>query len=276
MRLSVKLFLLSPLVLAFTTSSVIKNSGGKTDFSGAPGEGTCNGCHGGGSSISSSCSITANPAFTGNQYVPGATYTITASVNAIGFNHFGFDCTILNAANTNAGTMQNPGSGVNILNGGTGRKNATQSTPKNGTNGTNFTFEWVAPVSGNTTIYLAGNAVNLNGGTSGDLPINTSLALTASPSTNLNSTGITQNKFNVYPNPTNGYTSISYSLTNPKTVSIQLININGSLVKEFLNENQIGGNYSNILNLEGLEKGLYFLTLSGNNERIAQKLITVN
>ena len=75
-------------------------------------------------------SINSLPAFSNNNYVPGTTYTLTIIITASGFNNFGFGCEILNASNTDAGTMQNAGTGVKFLTAGNGRKNAVQSATK--------------------------------------------------------------------------------------------------------------------------------------------------
>ncbi|MGE0568790.1 MAG: choice-of-anchor V domain-containing protein, partial [Bacteroidia bacterium] len=164
----------------------IISSTGIAGQTGSPSEGDCSQCHSGGSSIVSGATITAIPGFTNSEYVPGQTYTINVLVGAISFSNFGFGCEILNAANADAGTMQNAGAGVKFVTAGNGRKNATHITPKAGNNITSFSFEWVAPNSGNATIYAAGNCVNLNGNTTGDLPVKTSLALTAQVASGVN------------------------------------------------------------------------------------------
>jgi hypothetical protein len=268
-------------ILALCTTSFIntkKNSGGKAGFTGSPGEGNCNGCHGGGTSIASSATIISTPSLSANQYVPGTTYTITIGIGAVGFSNFGFGAEILGTTNANIGTMQNPGAGVIFLNAGNGRKNAVHSSPKNGTTSVNFSFEWVAPASGAATIYVCGNAVDLGGGTGGDLgTITTSLALSAAPSTNVKeNTSISVSEINISPNPVSDLMSVNYIVNQTQNICIQLIDINGKVVKTLVNENQTSGNHTVISNIQDVSKGVYFVKASTNNQKITQRLIVIN
>ncbi len=277
-KIIISILFVSVLVLltGFITSS--KNSGGIAGFTGSPAEGKCSACHSGGSSISSSAIITSIPSFTANQYVPGTTYTITIGIDAVGFSNFGFSAEILSSTNANIGIMQNPGTGVQFINAGNGRKNATQTTPKNGSNNVNFTFEWVAPASGVATIYVCGNAVDLGGGTGGDLAnISTSMALTTATTTGVKeNTSIIISNINISPNPISGVMSVSYLVNQTQNICIQLIDINGKVVKTLLNENQTSGFHSSTANIQDVTKGVYFVKTSANNQKIAQKLIVVN
>lgn len=258
---------------------IIKNSGGKAGQSGSPGEGTCSDCHSGGSSIVSGATITAIPAFTASQYVPGNTYTINVLVGALSFTSFGFGCEILNSSNANAGTMQNAGAGVQFVNAGNGRKNATHTAPKAGTNLTTFSFEWVAPASGAVNIYAAGNCVNGNGNSSGDLPVSATLSLTAQTST---ATGIAENSkevsgFKFFPNPAIDKISVYYNLVESGEVSVELVGINGKLVDVLLQEKQQAGSINKDLNIPStVSSGVYFIRVNHNGKNISQKLITVN
>jgi hypothetical protein len=269
------------VVVAISSTGFIsysKNSGGIAGYTGSPGEGKCNSCHSGGASIASSATIISTPSFTANQYVPGTTYIITIGVGAVGFSNFGFGAEILGSTNANIGIMQNAGTGVQFLNAGNGRKNATQTSPKNGTTSVNFTFEWVAPLSGAATIYVCGNAVNLSGGTSGDLAnISTSLALTAAPTIGLKeNTNVLVSEINISPNPVSDIMSVSYLLTKSQDINIQLIDINGKVIKQLTNQNQTAGFHTSTNSISDVTKGVYFVKVISDNEKVAQKLIVVN
>lgn len=277
------------LVTLLSTTAFINNyrySNGIAGYTGSPGETTCStpGCHGGGSSATSGVTISATPAFTGNEYVPGTTYTVAVSANAAGFTRYGFGCEILDDNNANIGTMQTAGTGVHFLNSGS-RKNAVHTTAKVGSTAT-FTFKWLAPAagSGNVNIYAAANAVNGNGNTSGDFPIDPqSLVLGegAVPVDTSIVTGVRENQATiashvaVYPNPANGITTISYSLKENAQVSIELIDISGKLVKTLSSEKQTAGDHSQLLSLQNAVPGVYFIKTLVNGEKAAQKLITI-
>jgi hypothetical protein len=264
--------------LLSTTAFIVKNSGGKAGQTGSPSEGDCGACHSGGSSIVSGATITAIPSFSNNTYVPGNTYTMTVAVGALSFTNFGFACEILNSANTDAGTMQNAGPGVQFLNAANGRKNATHTAPKSGSSFATFSFQWVAPSTGAVTIYAAGNCVNGNSTTTGDLPVKTSLAL-VSPTV---ATGIADNSadmtgFSFYPNPVKESVHINYFLNHSGQVLIELVGINGQLVSQLVNEKQSEGLQKMSVRISSdVTSGVYFLRTSVNNKTVNQKLITIN
>jgi hypothetical protein len=257
-----------------------KSSGGITGQNGSPGEGSCSGCHGGGSS-STTVTINASPAFINNEYVQGQTYTITVSVIGTAYTNFGFTSEILfTPANTNAGVMSNPGGGVAIVNGPSGRKNAIQTTPKTGVGSADFTYQWTAPSSGanSVKIYAVGNCVNGNGNTSGDFARAVTLTLSTPTITAVEQKKLSAlNGFNVYPNPVQDKIHVSYSLTEAKRVSIQLTSITGERVAELLNEEQESGVHSQKLEIPAeVASGMYFLKVTTDNNTVAQRLVSVH
>lgn len=249
------------------------SSGGMVAATGAPGEGTCAGCHSGGAA-GTSVSVSAAPAFTNNNYVPGQSYTITVTVSHASQPAFGFDCEILNSSNADAGTIQNAGPGVQIAS-FAGKNNATHTSAKSGAGGAGFSFEWVAPNSGTATIYVAGNAVNLNAGTSGDTPGNTSLALTPVSTASLPEHAGVLSGVSFFPNPAADITSVSYFLKYDTEISVELLEVNGKLVKNLVNEDEAAGPHSHFLDLKNIAKGVYFLKISSGNETLSQKLFVL-
>jgi hypothetical protein len=101
-------------------------------------------------------------------YTPGDTYTLQVVINAAPqASRFGFQSVALTAdANQQAGTFQNPPSGIAIRN-SQGRQYPEQSF-KSLTD--SFTLTWIAPVSGSGAVrfYAAGIAANNNNSSSGD------------------------------------------------------------------------------------------------------------
>ncbi|CAL2057568.1 reprolysin-like metallopeptidase [Tenacibaculum sp. 190524A05c] len=78
--------------------------------------------------------------------------------------------------------------------------------------------------------------------------------------------------FNVYPNPSNGNFNITFEVITPESVGIRLFDIRGRLVeeKEFKNTQNT---FSEELNLEGINAGLYLLQVQNGNKRTTKKLI---
>jgi hypothetical protein len=278
---------LSAIVILFVTSSYkVRNSTGIAGKTGSPGESTCSECHSGGSSASTGVTLSASPEFTLDQYVAGTTYTVSVTIGATGFSRFGFGCEILDSLSANAGTMQAiTGTGVKLLNAGL-RRNATHSTPKSGTDAATFKFRWIAPTIDTATFYVCGNAVNFNGNTGGDLPIPHSFVLTRMPepvdtsSTDTNTTFIRElqignARLHIYPNPASMLTTVTYEIKDQTSVSLELLDISGKLVRTLSNEKQAAGGHSIFVSLQGVSPGVYFIRLNGDNRKISQKLITV-
>jgi hypothetical protein len=262
---------------------MVKDSNGKAGYTGSPGEQTCagGGCHSGGSSSSKSVSITATPSFSLDEYFPDSAYTVSVTINANGFSKFGFGCEVLNTLNSNAGTLQNPGAGVKQVN--LTKRNMVHTTPKSGANSATFTFKWVAPGAGSSDaiFYVCGNAVNGTGNTSGDLPIPYSYTLTeGTPPTNTLSLNKIPNNllsgFNVYPNPSQGLSTVSYYLNQTKSIKVELFELNGKLVKELSNKIQSTGNHSEIIDLQNVAKGVYFIKTTSEGAELSQKMIVIN
>jgi hypothetical protein len=267
--ISISLFVLT-LLFAFNKL----NSGGVIGTTGSPSEGLCTGCHGGGAGTTT-ISITSTPAFSANTYSPGTLYSVTITVGNSSFSRFGFDCEILTASNTNAGTMSGAGSGAQFFN-FSGKKNVTHTTPKTGTASASWTFNWAAPANGDATFYVAGNAVNLDGGTNGDKPGSTAMTISAPIGTGIQT--VSKNNLSaisIFPNPASDFMNVSYVLASQENVSIEIMEINGKLVKTLVNEAQEPGPHSQITDLKGIPKGIYFVRTSIGGEKASQKLISI-
>ena len=78
-----------------------------------------------------------------------------------------------------------------------------------------------------------------------------------------------QDLFRVYPNPTNGDLNIRINGYDGK-INIQLIDINGRIVNEYINEDF---NVEKSLNLNTLQTGVYILKVSGDSLNFTQRII---
>jgi hypothetical protein len=281
------------LTLFGTSAYLIKYNTGYAGQTGSPGEGTCNSCHGGGSSSASGITITSVPAFTLDQFYPDSTYQIVIQASAAGFTRYGFGCEILDpTTNFDAGLLHTPGSGVQFQTAFNGRRNAVHTTKKANTSGTvTFTFKWTAPSTGDATIYAIANAVNGNNTTSGDFVLNpVTRELTAGtppppPPPPVDTTGtlsVKEIQYNpvsqvlIFPNPVEDFCNLSYVLKNPGVISAELIDIKGQQVKALFSALQEPGYQSRVLDLSSVPSGIYFIKLSTNDQKISQKLITIH
>jgi hypothetical protein len=273
MKKSLLLVLAGLLVCILPSFNKKLSSSGEIGTAGAPGEGTCTGCHSGGAA-GTSISITAVPAFSNNNYMPGQTYTVTITVSHSTQPAFGFDCEILTSSNANAGTMSNAGSGMQFANAGS-KKNATHTSPKSGSGSASWTFQWTAPNSGNSIFYVSGNAVNLNNNFTGDSPTNTSMVLTPISTTNIKDLSPDMSELRVFPNPSADICSVSYQISQDQQITINLFELSGKLVKNLVDEKQNAGSHTNIVDLKGVAKGVYFVKISSEGNMIASKMICI-
>lgn len=261
------LFILSLLFLISMGFSIL-NSGGKAGYTGSPvSSGTCNSCHSGGSGTTN-VMISATPTFVSGTYTPNTNYKIRVLVQNQNYNHFGFACEILDSLNQDAGTMSNPGAGTQIVNAPSGRKNATHTAPKSGTGATSFEFDWLSSANGKVNFYIGANAVNNNGGTSGDSP--NTFTLTLQPSiTTSKSTESENNHFVIYPNPAKNEFFIN---TTEKIQEIFLMDYTGKSYPVTFEPNI--QKYKVTLQ-KSLAPGTYLLQIITDNQKIIYKKLNI-
>jgi hypothetical protein len=170
------------MTLTFTSYSGGLASSGSSGGTGAPGDGTtCGGCHNSGSFGPPLVQMGVTEGATAiTEYIPGETYAVLLNVIALIGTPvgYGFQATVLDASDSKAGDFvaSVAGSQITSL---SGREYAEHSTTSPiGT----FGWQWTAPAAGTGTVtfYGVGNAVNGNGGTSGDngSPTGTTITLT--------------------------------------------------------------------------------------------------
>lgn len=157
------------------------NSGPGGGYTNAPGESNCtnSGCHSGtlnsGGSLSN---LKLSTNFTGGGYIPDSTYIIKIEMSQSSISKWGFNFTALRASNND------PAGDISITSNRTQRRTKSVSgktrvyaehtstgTSSTTSNATEWVFSWKAPSSniGDIKFYVAVNAANGNGNTSGDL-----------------------------------------------------------------------------------------------------------
>jgi uncharacterized protein (TIGR03437 family) len=142
---------------------------------GAPGEQTCGtaGCHNGGGA-GGTLTLTGLPPI---GYVLNEPYDVTVSLAQAGRARFGFEMTAIDSQGNPAGTWDNlEPSRIDIVPGFVGNKrrlypgHKQAGTIPNGNGQSTWVLRWKAPAQniGPVTFYVAGNAANGDGSTSGD------------------------------------------------------------------------------------------------------------
>ncbi len=65
----------------------------------------------------------------------------------------------------------------------------------------------------------------------------------------------------IYPNPASLTASIEYTLTSSQSISINLYNLQGELIKTVSNEFQFAGNYTKAFDISKIASGNYIIKL---------------
>jgi len=78
----------------------------------------------------------------------------------------------------------------------------------------------------------------------------------------------------VMPNPTTENCVLNYILDSNSKVAVELISLNGQLVKSYLNQEEKAGNQSHTLAFDqSIAKGVYFVSVNINGAKHIQKIV---
>ncbi len=79
---------------------------------------------------------------------------------------------------------------------------------------------------------------------------------------------VNQLEIKIYPNPTKGIINVKIPMDDEKTMMLQLLNINGSLLQENFVTDEL-----TIIDLSGKPSGLYILRIRGGDESSEWKIL---
>jgi hypothetical protein len=78
------------------------------------------------------------------------------------------------------------------------------------------------------------------------------------------------------PNPANGFSHISFNLNKSTDVSLKLIDLNGKVVENIINnQNKKEGEYNVLINMAKYAAGVYYLSLTTDKERLTEKIVII-
>jgi hypothetical protein len=189
--------------------------------------GGCGDCHGSASSNTSVSMISKSGSFT---VQPGGKAEFTAIVAHSSKTGAGVNIGVKSSptSNTNSGTLD-------VVTGQGLKKSSAelvQSSPKTMTNGkAEFSFTWTAPTQEGIYYLMAtGNAVNRNGGDSGDeWNFMTPIQITVAASTDVEEFN-QLSSLKVFPNPVQEYSIFQFELQYPTEVSYSIMNMMGQTI----------------------------------------------
>jgi len=243
------------------------SNGAPQGHTGAPNEQSCggSGCHNGqltqnSPGINIIVRDASNTVVT--KYIANAKYSITIDFADEMMAGAGFQATV--KQNNNIVGKLGAGTGSQTV--GNGGTYVTHTAPIKGPSAS-WKFDWTAPATtvGNVTIYTTCNAVNLNGGSSGDRPMTKSLILKDN-SVSISSAKQNHITLSSYPNPAVDNLNIRIENVVNRTLVYKLYSVNGVELASGILSGSSNGIAS--INISNLNKGLYFYQLSDNESVI--------
>jgi hypothetical protein len=213
--------------------------------------------------------ITTNIPGTG--YIPGESYTITATGTHSGVGKFGLEVTAEDNSDAKTGTFIVTNSEENKLtNNDQAITHKSGGTTPNGDMKT-WTFDWIAPAegTGDVTFYGAFNAANGNGNTQGDV-IYTSATTVEEHTVGVKEFSNLDIEINAYPNPFTDYIKLSVNNNEKDIKRIQFYNQAGSLVKSELGSSNSG---SWTIDANDLKSGIYFVVVETTDNTLLKKSV---
>jgi hypothetical protein len=232
--------------------SVLYASGPPAGYSGDPASDgrDCSSCHSGPEVQSQAGWITSDIPAEG--YLPGSTYTITATAKGTGHTKFGFQVSPQDTLGNVLGTLINTGSNTKLT---SDPNYITQSAAgATGSDSVSWTFDWTAPAegSGEANFYGAFNIANNDGRTSGDT-IMVSILSIKEFITSIPDISAGGQKISLYPNPASDFVTIDAD-NSILGSSYYVIDQAGRQVLK-----GIIGTTITTVDIKQLEKGMYFI-----------------
>jgi hypothetical protein len=236
---------------------------------GSPGDNSnCTSCHSGSATTQAGLITSTIPS---SGYVPGQTYTVTASISDPISVKFGFELSPQRVNGGLVGAMMLSDVGRTKFVFGTGNKYITHTTAGTSAPGhtATWSFQWTAPLAGtgSFTFYAAFNISNSNSASSGDRIVLSQLAVTEDISSGIE-TLADGSTISVYPNPATEKITVTINNQNRNT-SAQLCNITGAVVKT------IPALYSSPteISISELPAGIYFLRLNSGKSVFTKRIV---
>ena len=261
MKKSITLLFASIIAITLMSFSIL-NGNGISGYS-TTGCGTTNSCHVGASNSNVVIALTFTPALPApNTYIPGVQYSVAFNIAwpTATQRRFGLDLS------TNLGTL-NSSANTQLLSG-----EIVQTTNFSNTaiNNKTFNFTWTAPSTGLVTLnYAALTGMTSTPGAGDHWAIGT-YSLSTSVDVSESDRNI---KVAIYPNPILESFNVSYNVADNSLVKLELLTIDGKLVKSILNKTQSGNQIINIPIDDSIPAGIYFINISINGIDNYKKII---
>lgn len=270
------IFGISTLILleSFGNAGLGKIDGTEPGFTGSPGDSlkNCTKCHGG-SAYSVAGWITSNIPSSG--YIPGNTYTITAKNSSLGHNRFGFLVSPQKLNGDLLGTLVISDT-VKTKLVGNSKYVTYRAASVSSQDFMSWTFNWIAPMSGtgDVVFYGAFNS-NQDGHKGGDVTQLSSLRIKENGTVSVANFKNIKISVSAYPNPASNFINVSFTLAQKENVSIKMVNLEGKIVYQTIEEN-VFGIFNNQIEANQFANGVYFIQTQIGENISTNKVVVLN
>ncbi len=79
--------------------------------------------------------------------------------------------------------------------------------------------------------------------------------------------------WNIYPNPVSSQASISYTLPEGGHLKMDLMDLSGRSVHNYLDQYQEAGTHNKVIDVSGMKSGIYLLRLNFHERSIMKKMV---
>jgi hypothetical protein len=219
-------------------------------------------------------SITSN--VPGSGYIPGNTYTITATVTRSNHSEFGFQVSDQQLNGVTGGQLTSINTAVQIRDSLSNHYATHTGTGTTGTNGFHtWQFNWVAPASGTGLVRFFGafNITNNNNSRLGDTIVLDSMTVLESVM-GISSEMESLPRLKIFPNPVSDYLTAEYYVEQPSRMEIMLVDSRGANASLLFSDENFAGDFQKVFELKGkYSAGVYFLKTVVGEKASVQRLV---
>ncbi|MCC7302617.1 MAG: T9SS type A sorting domain-containing protein [Bacteroidia bacterium] len=251
------------------------STGAPPGFTGSYPDGysACDVCHTGPTPTPVNGWITSNIPVTG--YIPGNTYTVTATASGTGHDKFGFEVSPMDSFGNLIGTLIPTSSETQLTSNSIYITHTSSGTSGMNTKAWNFNWTAPAPGYGNVTFYGAFNVTNNDSSNDFDTIYTSNYTVQEYISSVVGEFGFIKG-INVYPNPVTDHLKIHFLNRTPQLLNLSLFDINGRQVMEKKEAEQNGSGLLQWNFDHTLPPGVYLLNIDGPLLHTESKIIVMN
>lgn len=263
-------------VIESYTNSHRFSGGGMAERTGAPGETNCTACHAGstqnGDTENQVSFLDGTTPVT--SYVPGSTYVVSLQM-ASNPAKKGFSAVALDLTEANAGSFTGNGLGGTQDYTQNNRHYVSQTSSSNTDAVTLWAWQWTAPATnvGDVVFYVASNAADNDGSTSGDVVYLSQHIINAS-SASVTELANEESNFQAGYNVVNHKVEVDFTYLSSGDMHMNLVDMSGRSVYNYsMGNSEIGENHESIALPDDLKNGMYVVHFFVGNKAMSAKIM---